>query len=89
MTLENLQPGDMVFAATDIFNDGSVPELAEDIQIASKGARGVLINTGHLEEQPSQILFLVRFEDSNHELGPPVGCWPDELSEEPLAVTDC
>lgn len=89
MTLENLQPGDMVFAATDIFNDGSVPELAEDTQIACKGARGVLINTGHLEEQPSQLLFLVRFEDDKNELGPPVGCWPDELSEKPLAVSDC
>jgi len=84
MALENLQPGDMVFATTDIYNDGSVPELPEHTQFASAGSRGVLINTGHLEEQPSQQLFLVRFEDANNELGPPVGCWPDELSEDPV-----
>ncbi len=84
MALENLEPGDMVFAATDIFNDGSVPELPKNEQFAAKGERGVLINTGHLEDQPSQILFLVRFEHDNHELGPPVGCWPEELSENPL-----
>ena len=86
MTLENLQPGDMVFAATDIFNDGSVPELPEETQFAKTGSRGVLINTGHLEEQPDKVLFLVRFEDNNKELGPAVGCWPDELSEDPTGV---
>lgn len=84
MALENLEPGDMVFAATDILNDGSVPEVAEGTRFASAGTRGVLINTGHLEEQPSQVLFLVRFEDDNQELGPPVGCWPEELSEMPI-----
>lgn len=84
MELINIQPGDMVFAATDIFNDGSVPEFPEGTQFARSGARGVLINTGHLEEQPSKILYLVRFENENEELGPPVGCWPDELSEHPL-----
>jgi nitrogen fixation protein NifZ len=86
MTLENLQPGDMVFAATDIYNDGSVPELPEDMRFATAGSRGVLINTGHLEEDPNTVLFLVRFEDDNNELGPPVGCWPEELSEQPIGV---
>ena len=84
MELENLQPGDMVFATTNIYNDGSVPELPENTRFATTGSRGVLINTGHLEEQPSQVLFLVRFEDENNELGPPIGCWPDELSEAPI-----
>ncbi len=84
MTIENLKPGDMVFAATNIYNDGSVPELPEDTHFAKPGARGVLINTGHLEDQPSKILLLVRFEDENQELGPPVGCWPDEISEQPV-----
>lgn len=86
MTLENLQPGDMIFAATDIYNDGSVPELPQNSRLATTGTRGVLINTGHLEEQPNIKLFLVRFEDANNELGPPIGCWPEELSETPLAV---
>jgi nitrogen fixation protein NifZ len=84
MALENLQPGDMVFATTNIYNDGSVPTLPEDQQFARSGARGVLVNTGHLEEQPSRILFLVRFEDENNTLGPPVGCWPEEISENPV-----
>lgn len=88
MALENLQPGDMVFATTDILNDGSVPDLPDDMKFAEPGARGVLVNTGHLEEQPSKILFLVRFEDKNRELGPPVGCWPDEISEEPVNTAD-
>jgi nitrogen fixation protein NifZ len=86
MSVDKLEPGDMVFAATDIFNDGSVPELPEDTQFARVGTRGVLINTGHLEEQPSITLFLVRFEDDNHELGPPVGCWAEEISAEPIGA---
>lgn len=87
MNLQELQPGDMVFAATDIFNDGSIPGLAEGAPIAPIGARGVLINTGHLEEQPEKELYLVRFENSANELGPPVGCWPHELSAQPLIST--
>ena len=79
MSLEELQPGDMVFAATNIYNDGSIPGLAEGAPIAIPGARGVILNTGHLEEQPERDLYLVRFEDASKELGPPVGCWPDEL----------
>lgn len=86
MTLENLQPGDMVFATTDIYNDGSVPQFPEDTQFATTGTRGVLINTGHLEELPGKKLFLVRFEDTDQELGPPVACWADELSEDPIGV---
>lgn len=86
MTLENLQPGDMVFATTNIFNDGSVPDMPDDTCFASPGTRGVLINTGHLEDQPQQQLFLVRFEDANNQLGPPIGCWPEELSADPVGV---
>lgn len=86
MTIENLQPGDMVFAATNIDNDGSVPEWPEDALFAKLGTRGVLINTGHIEEQPNKKLLLVRFENDNQELGPPVGCWPDEISEVPISI---
>jgi nitrogen fixation protein NifZ len=83
MTLENrldeLEPGDMVFAATEIRNDGSVPHLPVDALLAQPGTRGVLLNTGHLEAQPNAVLYLVRFEDEQHELGPPIGCWPEEI----------
>jgi nitrogen fixation protein NifZ len=83
MNLKELQPGDIVFAATNIYNDGSIPDLAEGASIAISGTRGVILNTGHLEEQPEKDLYLVRFEDESKELGPPVGCWPDELKIQP------
>ena len=83
MRLDELQPGDIVFAATNIYNDGSVPGLEKDAPIATSGSRGVILNTGHLEEQPDKDLYLVRFEDESNELGPPVGCWPDELKIQP------
>jgi nitrogen fixation protein NifZ len=82
MTLEQLSPGDIVYAATDIANDGGIPDLAENALIASAGTRGVIVNIGHLEEDPERELFLVRFEGKDLELGPPTGCWPEELSAE-------
>jgi nitrogen fixation protein NifZ len=80
MDLDRLEPGDMVFAATDIYNDGSIPHLPAEAHLATAGTRGVLLNTGHLEEQPNKTVYLVRFEDQNQELGPPVSCWAEELS---------
>jgi len=80
MDLRELQPGDMLYAATTITNDGSVPDLPEHAVIAKAGTRGVLINLGHLEDDPSQELFLVRFENAAGELGPPTGCWPEEIA---------
>ena len=77
--VENLEPGDMVFAAIDIYNDGSIPHLPPQAHLASPGTRGVLLNTGHLEEQPDKTIYLVRFENKGHELGPPVSCWGEEL----------
>ncbi len=82
MDLRELQPGDLIYAATTITNDGSLPQLPEGAVIAARGARGVLINVGHLEEDPSWALFLVRFENAAGELGPATGCWPEELSTE-------
>ena len=81
--IEQLQPGDMIYAATDILNDGSIPDIPEGEMIATAGSRGVLINTGHLEENEEQSVYLVRFEDAQSELLPPVGCWPEELSAQP------
>lgn len=86
MKLENLQPGDMVFAATDIYNDGGVPHLSPEARLATPGTRGVLLNTGRLEAQPDKMLYLVRFESENRELGPPIGCWPEELSIHPIGL---
>jgi len=83
MALSELQSGDIIFAATAIYNDGGVPDLPEDALIAEAGTRGMLVNIGHFEDDPNQEIYLVRFEDAAGELGPPVGCWPEELSDQP------
>lgn len=79
MRVEELNTGDTVFAAIDIINDGSHPELGENTTIAMRGTRGVLVNIGHLEDNPDKQLMLVRFESNDLTLGPPVGCWTEEL----------
>ena len=80
VTLEQLNPGDMVYAASHIFNDGGIPEIPDDALLAKPGTRGVIVETGHLEEAPERTIYLVRFEDAELNLGPPTGCWPEELS---------
>ena len=57
MTLDQLQPGDMVYAASHIVNDGSIPALDGLATIATPRTRGVIINIGHLEEAPQRELF--------------------------------
>lgn len=79
MSVGELQIGDVVYARSTLFNDGSIPELAADAVVAREGTRGVVVNIGHVEEAPDMELLLVRFEDDNLELGPPTGCWPDEI----------
>ena len=83
MNIENLQQGDAVYAAATIANDGSVPDAAENEVFARPGTLGMLINTGHLEEDPEQILYLVSFELENGEPGPPITCLA-ELRSSPL-----
>ena len=83
MNLDQLNPGDIVYAANEIRNDGGIPEIPGDAVISVPGTRGVVVNIGHLEQDPERELFLVRFEDANLNLGPPTGCWPEELSAEP------
>lgn len=80
MQVKELNPGDIVFAATNITNDGSHPELSENEIIAFRGTRGVVVNVGHLEENPNKELMLIRFEANDLTLGPPVGCWMEELA---------
>jgi hypothetical protein len=38
-----------------------------------------LVERDALEEDPERELYLVRFEGEGAELGPPAGCWPEEL----------
>jgi len=86
LTLDQLNPGDLVFAATAIVNDGGIPDLAADALIAAPGTRGVIVKIGHLEEDPERTLYLVRFEGPELVLGPPTGCWAEELAVEPAAA---
>ncbi|MCG6897794.1 MAG: nitrogen fixation protein NifZ [Thiocapsa sp.] len=82
MDLNQLVPGDLVYAAADIHNDGGLPGLPEAALIAAAGTRGVILNIGHLEEDLGREVYLVRFEGEGSELGPPTGCWPEELRAE-------
>jgi len=79
MNIKTLEPGDTVYATQELRNDGSIPGVPQNELIAEAGTRGVLVNIGHFEEQPDLTLYLVRFENSDLNLGPPVGCWPDEI----------
>lgn len=78
-----VEEGDIVYAAIDFYNDGSLPDVADDVLLARTGTRGVVIRKGHLEDQPDRTVLLVRFENEHKELGPPVGCWADEILMEP------
>lgn len=79
MHITEAQPGDIVYANKDIYNDGSMPEAGEEDLLAKKGDRGVLVNTGHHEEFPETVLYLVRFESDMKELGLAVTCLEDEI----------
>lgn len=83
--------GDMVFAATDLFNDGplddgssAMPEAAPNALLAAAGTRGMIVNVGHPEADPGQTIYLVSFETGpDKSLGLPFGCYPDELTQTP------
>lgn len=80
MNITDLDIGDVVYAAKDITDDGSMPDSTEGELLASAGARGVIVMKGHIEEAPHRNVFLVRFEDETLTLGRPIGCWEEDLS---------
>lgn len=77
--VESLEEGDVVYAAIDFYNDGSLPDVSDETLLVPAGARGVVIRKGHVEHDPDRTVFLVRFEDENGNLGEPIGCWVEEL----------
>ena len=83
MTHIHYEIGDLVYAAEDIFNDGGMPGVeAEDGLIVAAGSRGVVVHFGVAERDQSQEIYLVRFESGPDDLlGTPVGCLPEELSQ--------
>lgn len=75
--------GDMVFAAENILNDGGIPGAEADALIAPAGMRGLIVNQGHAEADESSRIYLVRFESGpDGALGDPVGCLPEELTQD-------
>jgi nitrogen fixation protein NifZ len=82
VNVESLEEGDVVYAAVAFYNDGSLPDMAEEVLLAPEGARGVIVRKGHLEDDPDRTVFLVRFEDSEKNLGAPIGCWAEEIRAE-------
>ena len=88
MTPVQYDIGDLVFAAENILNDGSMPGVDEEEGlIAPAGARGVVVQFGHSELDPSQEIYLVRFETGpDGTLGNPVGVLPDELTQQAPSI---
>lgn len=77
--------GEIVFCRELLINDGGIPDLVADAVLATPGRRGVVVNAGHAEADPEQTIYLVRFEGEDGvrgELGPPVGCLPEELTQD-------
>ncbi|MGZ4958692.1 MAG: nitrogen fixation protein NifZ [Methylomonas sp.] len=79
MNVEDLDLGDVVYAAHTIFDDGSMPDCDDGAVLAMEGSRGVIVMKGYVEEEPGRSVFLVRFEDDELNLGPPIGCWAEDL----------
>ena len=79
MNIEDLDLGDVVYAAHTIIDDGSMPDSEEGAVLAEQGSRGVIVMKGYVEEDPDRSVFLVRFEDAQMNLGRPIGCWTSDL----------
>ncbi len=86
MKVEDLEIGDVVYAARTITDDGSIPDGVEGELLAEAGTRGVITLIGHVEEEPTRSVFLVRFEDKDLNLSNPIGCWLDDLAMEPKRI---
>ena len=82
VNIEDLERGDVVYAARELINDGSMPGAEDGEVLVEEGTRGVIVMKGYLEEIPERSIFLVRFEDNELNLGNPIGCWPEDLMPE-------
>ena len=79
---EQYEIGDVIYARETMANDGGIPDIAPDAVLATPGRRGVVVNFGHAEASPEMEIYLVRFENAQGDLGPPVGCLPEELTQD-------
>ena len=75
--------GEIVFSREAIINDGdAIPDVAEDALLAPAGALGVVVHIGFVEADEAVEIYLVRFENADKVLGPPVGCLVEELTQD-------
>ena len=78
MMFEPRQPkyewGQRVCAAIDLVNDGSYPEVPEDVLLVPAGGLGEIVQVGHHTEANVPV-YLVEFEG-----GPVVGCLEEEIA---------
>ncbi len=84
MNVDDLEVGDVVYAAHTIVDDGSMPGHQYGDVLAEAGARGVIVMLGYIEEEPEKNVFLVRFEDEQLNLGRPIGCYTEDLKIEKI-----
>jgi len=78
--------GEIVYCREDLFNDGFVPDVEPEGLLAATGSRGVVVQIGFVEADESQEIYLVRFENQDKDLGPPIGCLPEELTQDEQEV---
>jgi nitrogen fixation protein NifZ len=86
--MDKFDMGEMVFATTDLYNDdltedgaSLIPDVEPNALLAATGTRGVVVNVGHVADQPQQTIYLVRFETGpDKSLGVPIGCMAEELT---------
>lgn len=81
-TASKAVPGDIVFAAEDLVNDGSHPAFEANATLVVRGTRGVVVQAGYTQLPPEREVLLVRFEDDSGDLGAPIGCWAEEVTQQ-------
>lgn len=93
--MSQIQMGDMVYAANDLYNDAveetgeaAIPGRFVGELLAKSGTRGVVVNIGHPNEEPETEIYLVQFElDGEGTLSEPIGCLAEELYQPEKTVS--
>jgi nitrogen fixation protein NifZ len=69
------QWGESVVAATDLYNDGSVPDAPEDVLLVVAGGPGEIVQVGHHQEGNLPV-YMVDFGVAV------IGCLEEEITRE-------
>jgi len=89
LSTRDFQPGDLVYSRYELFNDdGAIPDVDAGALLVPTGARGVIVKSGYAEANPEFKIYLVRFEGGDKELGLPIGCLGDELTQDEQCAND-